>query len=141
MAMTWVRDALRTGRWRQVLAVLRRSRSRPHGERSLRLDHRERLRRGAPLRFSFEGKTLTGYEGETVASALLANGIVSYRCSNRMHLPRGVYCGMGICFECVAIIEGDLGVRTCVTYLREGMHVRRQCLDPEQHSLTHDSAD
>ncbi|MFD1213132.1 2Fe-2S iron-sulfur cluster-binding protein, partial [Arthrobacter sp. GCM10027362] len=49
-----------------------------------------RIDRGAELTFTVDGKSYTGYRGDTVASALLANGVI--RCGNSMYLdrPRGI---------------------------------------------------
>lgn len=101
--------------------------------RPLRLDHGRRLVRGPGLAFDFEGERVDGYEGETLAAALSARGVITLRCSHRWHEPRGLYCGIGVCFECVAVVDGLPNVRSCVTPVRDGMDVRRQCLDPQGH--------
>ena len=62
------------------------SRSQPN-----RLEQGGRLARGKPLRFSFDGNTYYGYQGDTLASALLANGVKLVGRSFKYHRPRGIY--------------------------------------------------
>jgi predicted molibdopterin-dependent oxidoreductase YjgC len=57
-------------------------------------------------RIVFDGRTILGYEGESVASALLAAGIRTLRASPRAEAPRGAFCWMGICQECVVVADG-----------------------------------
>jgi D-hydroxyproline dehydrogenase subunit gamma len=40
--------------------------------------------------------------------------------------PRGIFCGMGVCFDCLMVIDGIPNTRACMTWVREGMDVRRQ---------------
>jgi D-hydroxyproline dehydrogenase subunit gamma len=83
------------------------------------------LERGAPLSLILDGRTVTAYEGETVAAMLLAEGHVATR-TTRAGSPRGVYCGIGVCFECLVVVDGVPNTRACVTWVREGMQVARQ---------------
>ena len=53
------------------------------------------------------GNPIKAYRGETVVSALLAAGKLSFRKSSRLHEPRGPLCGMGACFECLVSINGE----------------------------------
>ena len=39
--------------------------------------------------------------------------------------PRGVFCGMGVCFDCLVTVDDRSGVRACVTPVRDGMRVER----------------
>lgn len=74
--------------------------------------------------FTFNGQILEGYEGEPIAAALLANGIKSFRNCTRKEQNRGVYCGIGHCFECRAIVDDISNVRTCLTPLEEGVQIK-----------------
>lgn len=76
--------------------------------------------------FTYNGKTMQGYEGEPVAVALRAAGVVIHRYTRKRHEPRGVFCAIGRCTDCVMVVDGRPNVRTCVTPLREGMDVRTQ---------------
>lgn len=72
-----------------------------------------------------DGRTVTAYEGETVAAMLLAEGHVATRMTPGGS-PRGVYCGMGVCFDCLVVVDGVPNTRACVTWVRDGMEVARQ---------------
>ena len=74
--------------------------------------------------FDFEGRTVRAREGDTVAMALWADGERVLRRSSRDGAPRGVLFNMGICYECLVAVDGDV-VRGCTTLVREGMNVRR----------------
>ena len=82
--------------------------------------------RGRTVTFTMDGKELTGYEGEPVAAALMAAGIFRFRRTEKERGPRGVFCGIGQCCECMVVIDGVPNVRSCVTPLREGMRVETQ---------------
>ena len=64
--------------------------------------------------------------GDSVAVALLAAGIRSTRTTAASGAPRGPYCMMGACFECLAEVDGVANVQTCMTEVRDGMRVRMQ---------------
>lgn len=82
--------------------------------------------KGRPVKFTFEGREVSGYEGEPVAAALLAAGIRVLRESPRLHRPRGFFCAIGNCSSCLMVVDGVPNVRVCVEPLREGMRVARQ---------------
>lgn len=72
-----------------------------------------------------DGRAVRGYDGESVAAVLIADaGLVTRRTSTGA--SRGVYCGMGVCFECLVIVDGVPNTRSCVTLARDGMCVERQ---------------
>lgn len=73
--------------------------------------------------FTFNDKQYTGYEEESLAAALLANGIRTLRHHEESGSPRGIYCNIGHCFECRVSINGKQGVRACLTPLKENMIV------------------
>jgi sarcosine oxidase subunit alpha len=80
--------------------------------------------RGRRVSFTFDGRELHGYEGETVAAALHAAGVTTYRESPRLHRPRGFFCAIGKCSSCLMTVDGVPNVRVCITPLRQGMAVR-----------------
>jgi len=49
----------------------------------------------------FEGRQIIAHEGDTVASALIANGIDVLRESMNLHRPRGLFCAIGNCSSCL----------------------------------------
>jgi sarcosine oxidase subunit alpha len=88
------------------------------------------------LEFFFEGRRLWARDGDTVAVALLSNGLRVLGRSVKYHRPRGYRCGRGHCSACSMRVDGVPGVRTCVTRLQPGMRVEcehaplRFALDP-----------
>jgi predicted molibdopterin-dependent oxidoreductase YjgC len=76
------------------------------------------------VEFEFAGKPILGREGESIAAALLAAGISASRCTAKNSEPRGYFCGMGICWECVVEIEGVGSVRGCQFPVSAGLRVR-----------------
>ncbi|HLR15283.1 MAG TPA: (2Fe-2S)-binding protein [Bacillota bacterium] len=75
------------------------------------------------ITFTFDGKEYTGFEGDTVASALLAHGIRTLRVHEESKKPRSIYCNIGHCYECRVTVDDVRGVRACLTPIREGMAV------------------
>src|SRR5215469_142756 len=78
-----------------------------------------------PIAVDFEGEALTGRRGETLAAALSAAGIRELRLT-RSGEPRGIFCGMGVCQECLVEIDGRANQRACMTKLERPVAVRRQ---------------
>jgi sarcosine oxidase subunit alpha len=74
------------------------------------------------VQFSFDGETLTAAEGETLAAALYAQGRRTLRVSRDDGGPRGAFCFMGICQECVVLIDGRQ-TEACRTPVRDGLVV------------------
>jgi predicted molibdopterin-dependent oxidoreductase YjgC len=79
--------------------------------------------RGRPVRLLVDGGPVPAYEGESVAAALLAAGRRGLRTAPRQGEPRGMYCGIGLCFECAVTVDGRRGVRACLTPVRDGLRV------------------
>ena len=69
------------------------------------------------------GVSVTMPAGSMVAAAILKTGVHGFRRSATGDL-RGPLCGMGICFECRVMIDGEQHCRSCQTVCREGMDVR-----------------
>jgi predicted molibdopterin-dependent oxidoreductase YjgC len=82
--------------------------------------------KGNLVTFEYDGKSLKGYQGEPIAVALKANGVMIHRFTSKHEEPRGVFCAIGRCTDCVMIVDGKPNVRTCVTSLAEGMKVETQ---------------
>lgn len=87
------------------------------------------LVRGGEVVALVDGHPVRAFEGETVAAALLAAGRRVLRTTIRRGEPRGVYCGIGLCFDCVMTIDGQPNIRTCQTPVRAGMRVESQAGD------------
>jgi predicted molibdopterin-dependent oxidoreductase YjgC len=73
--------------------------------------------------FYFEGKLITGKQGDMIAFALHDHGIKTLSYSSKLKRPRGFYCAIGNCASCNMRVDGVDNVRTCITPLKEGMHV------------------
>lgn len=84
------------------------------------------IARGTQLQIFLDGRPLVAYEGESVAAALLAATVRIFRTTENLGEPRGPYCGMGTCFECVLTVDGQPGLRTCRMPVREGMQLTTQ---------------
>ncbi|MDR2181710.1 MAG: (2Fe-2S)-binding protein [Treponema sp.] len=74
----------------------------------------------------YNGNPIPAKTGEPVAAALLAAGVRAFRETAKLRQPRGIYCGIGRCTDCVMIVDGEPNVRTCVTPVRPGMSVQTQ---------------
>ena len=79
--------------------------------------------RGAPIELLVDGEVVRAYLGETIAGALVAAGRQVIRYAPRTGTPRGVFCGIGVCFECVVTVEGMGRVRSCMVTVQPGMRV------------------
>jgi predicted molibdopterin-dependent oxidoreductase YjgC len=84
------------------------------------------LERGRAIEIVVDGSPVPAFEGESIAAALLAAGTRVLKTTARYGAPRGLYCGMGVCFECVMTVEGRPNVRSCQTPVREGMRIETQ---------------
>jgi predicted molibdopterin-dependent oxidoreductase YjgC len=78
------------------------------------------------LRFTFDGDALEAAEGETIAVALWAAGRCVLRTTPHLDEPRGLFCNMGVCFECLVEVDGHANLRACQTIVRADMQVRTQ---------------
>lgn len=83
----------------------------------------ETHQRGAALTVFVDGRSVGAHAGESVAIVLLAGGCVTLRRSARLSEPRGLFCGMGVCFECVVKVNGRPNVRACMTPVEDGMAI------------------
>ncbi|MBQ3784121.1 MAG: (2Fe-2S)-binding protein [Lachnospiraceae bacterium] len=82
--------------------------------------------KGEEVHFSFDGQDLTGFAGESIAAALKAAGVMIHRYTAKEHKPRGIFCAIGRCTDCVMIVNGQPNVRTCITPLEAGMVIQTQ---------------
>lgn len=73
-----------------------------------------------------DGKPVPALEGEPIAAALMNAGIRSFRTTPKRKEKRGIFCAIGRCTDCMMIVDGVPNTRTCVTPVRDGMHVKTQ---------------
>jgi len=74
----------------------------------------------------FDGKPIPAYEGEPVAASLAAAGIKVFRYTSKDKEPRGIFCAIGQCTDCVMTVDKIPNVRTCITPVKEGMRIKTQ---------------
>lgn len=81
------------------------------------------VQRGKEIKVTVDGAPVEAFEGETIATVLLSAGIQTFRFSHKNKSPRGIYCGMGICYECLVTVNDVHAVRACVTMAEDGMRI------------------
>lgn len=78
------------------------------------------------VNITVDGKPVKARKGEMILAALLAQGIIVNRYTVKKHEPRGLFCGIGQCTDCMMMVNGIPNIRTCVTPVEEGMAVETQ---------------
>jgi D-hydroxyproline dehydrogenase subunit gamma len=81
---------------------------------------------GPTVGITVDGRAVTARAGETVASAMLAAGMKACRTTAVSDTPRGPYCMMGVCFDCLVTVDGVGNRQGCLTVVRDGMVVEAQ---------------
>jgi D-hydroxyproline dehydrogenase subunit gamma len=79
-----------------------------------------------PLTILIDGVRVQASEGETVAGVLLRHSPLLTRTTPVKGSARGPFCMMGVCFECLAVVDGVQSTQTCLTVVADGMRVERQ---------------
>jgi predicted molibdopterin-dependent oxidoreductase YjgC len=82
--------------------------------------------RGRKITLTVDGEPVPAFEGEPIAAALIASGRHVFRYTSKLKEPRGVFCALGRCTDCVMMVDGQPNVRTCVTPARDGMIIETQ---------------
>ena len=88
--------------------------------------HGEAIDRSDPVVFEFNGREVRGFRGDTVASALYADGTRLFSRSFKYHRRRGLLCCSGNCPNCLLTVGDEPNVRACTRALQPGMQVRSQ---------------
>ena len=70
-----------------------------------------------------DGRLVPAESGQTIAAALIGAGITVFR-HTPTGAPRGIFCGMGACFDCLVTVDGLVEQRACMTPVRQGMRVQ-----------------
>lgn len=78
------------------------------------------------FRFTFDGRPVPAAPGQTVAAALWADGVRSWRTTRGTGAPRGLFCGIGACFDCLVTIDGARNQRACLIPARPDQVVTTQ---------------
>jgi sarcosine oxidase subunit alpha len=82
--------------------------------------------RGKPFEIDVDGEKIIAYEGETISAALIAAGRRTFRHTTKKNHPRGMFCGIGLCHECLMVINGVPNTRACQTLATPGCRVESQ---------------
>jgi len=78
------------------------------------------------LTIFIDGTATPARHGDTVAAAMLASGRVACRTTAISGAPRGPYCLMGVCFDCLVTVDGSANRQGCMTPVRDGMRIGTQ---------------
>jgi hypothetical protein len=84
----------------------------------------------AEVEIDFDGRVYRGVRGQSIAGILLANNVTAWRTTGDLQAPRGLFCGIGICFDCVVTVDGLTDIRACLRRARGGEHIERQHISP-----------
>jgi aerobic-type carbon monoxide dehydrogenase small subunit (CoxS/CutS family) len=83
-------------------------------------------RPAAAITFSFDGEEVSALPGQTIGAALVASGRRTLRTTRFGERPRGLFCGIGACHDCLVVHNGRAGVRACLTPVVAGDLVQTQ---------------
>lgn len=99
-----------------------------------------RISHGVERKQAFEievdGEKLKAYEGETIATVLMASGKKIFRKTNKRKMLRGLYCGIGQCQECKVTVNGVPNLLACQTFVAPGYKVITNTDCPEREGDT-----
>lgn len=87
-------------------------------------DHSAQITRAPEVSFTFDGVRVTGHAGESLAAALMRSGVRHLRDAPEDGAARGAFCLMGLCQECVVLVDGTK-VESCRVEVAEGLEVAR----------------
>ncbi|WP_026876361.1 (2Fe-2S)-binding protein [Jiangella gansuensis] len=76
--------------------------------------------------FDFDGRTIPFTPGQSIGAALVAAGIRAWRTTRAGDRPRGLFCGIGVCFDCLIEVDDVPNQRACLVPATAGMRVRAQ---------------
>jgi predicted molibdopterin-dependent oxidoreductase YjgC len=81
------------------------------------------IRERRPIEVTIDGRKAQAFKGELVSTVLQAEGIVAFARKSTTGRLSGIYCGMGVCYECLVTIDGVPNVRACQTYASDQMAI------------------
>ncbi|WP_066295436.1 (2Fe-2S)-binding protein [Bacillus sp. FJAT-29937] len=84
-----------------------------------------------PVTIYYEGKPLRAYKHQTIASALMANGIKKLGVTRKNVQARGLFCSRGRCCSCYMTVDGEDHIQTCMKRVEEGMKILPNNADPK----------
>jgi sarcosine oxidase subunit alpha len=75
------------------------------------------------INLTINGNNVRAFEGELISTVLQVEGISIFNRKHKTGKPSGIYCGMGVCYECLVTVNGVPNVRACQTYAKDGMEI------------------
>lgn len=76
--------------------------------------------------FTFDGEPVRALAGQSLGGALIASGRRSWRTTRREGRPRGLFCGIGVCFDCLVSVDGRPNQRACLVTVDPGADIKSQ---------------
>jgi hypothetical protein len=76
-----------------------------------------------PIAITFDGRRIPALTGDSVGAALTRAGVRAWRITRRAGRPRGLFCGIGICYDCLLTIDGTANQRACLVPAVDGMEL------------------
>ena len=78
------------------------------------------------IAFTLDGVPLIATCGQSIAAAMINNSIRINRTTRIEGSPRGIFCGIGSCFDCLVVVDGIANQRACITEVQSGMKIETQ---------------
>jgi len=75
------------------------------------------------VNFTFNGKSISCEEGQSIAAAMIAVGNRELRTTRFGDEPRSIFCGIGVCYDCVVVVNGVANQRSCLIEAKDAMKV------------------
>ena len=79
-----------------------------------------------PVTITVDGEPASGVAGQSLAGVILASGTLGFRLTSARARPRGVFCGIGVCYDCLVEVNGQRDVRACQRRAADGDVVTTQ---------------
>lgn len=73
-----------------------------------------------PVTVTVDGHEVTGVAGQSIAGVIMAGDQLELRRTAVGDRPRGVFCGIGVCFDCIVEVNGVQDVRACQRKAHDG---------------------
>jgi hypothetical protein len=74
---------------------------------------------GSEVSFTFNGDSYEGVAGQSIAAALMASGVRELRATRFHKEPRLIFCGIGVCFDCVVVVNSVANQRACLVEIAQ----------------------
>ena len=84
------------------------------------------MKRISSIDFTFNGASYTAVAGQTIAAALIDSGVQILRNTRFKNEPRSIFCGIGVCFDCLVIVDEIGNQRACLIEVIPEMRIESQ---------------